>query len=148
MTTIRLAAVALNQTPLAWEENAQNIVRGIRDARAAGAAIICLPELCITGYGCEDTFFSEHVYQTAVEILDSLLPETQGCIVALGLPLRHRGDLYNAACLAVDGQIAGFVGKQHLAGDGIHYEPRWFRHWPAGVHEEVTIGGDRYPSED
>ncbi len=26
----------------------------------------------------------------------------------------------------------GFVAKQFLAGDGIHYEPRWFKPWPAG----------------
>ena len=40
-------------------------------------------------------------------------------------------------CGAVSGwKIAGFVGKQHLAGDGIHYEPRWFKPWPAGIQGE------------
>ena len=33
--------------------------------------------------------------------------------------------------------------KQHLAGDGIHYEPRWFRRWPAGVVGSIEIGGQR-----
>ena len=37
-----------------------------------------------------------------------------------------------AAALLADGAIVGFVAKQFLAGDGIHYEPRWFKPWPAG----------------
>jgi NAD+ synthase (glutamine-hydrolysing) len=53
-------------------------------------------------------------------------------VVAVGLPLYHEKALYNAAALLADGDIVGFVAKQFLAGDGIHYEPRWFKAWPAG----------------
>ena len=31
---------------------------------------LCLPELCITGYGCEDAFFSRATYQTALDVLN------------------------------------------------------------------------------
>ncbi len=148
MTPIKLAAAVLNQTPLAWEANRANIVAAIRDARDQGAAILCLPELCITGYGCEDAFLSEGVVRTAGELLLEIAPETHGMVVSLGLPVRHDGVLYNAAALAVDGQVAGLVGKQHLAGEGVHYEPRWFRPWTVGARAEIEIGGRSYPLGD
>ncbi len=58
-------------------------------------------------------------------------------IVSLGLPLLHRNALFNCACLAVDGRIAGFVAKRFLCGDGLHYEPRWFKPWPQGVRDTI-----------
>ena len=59
-------------------------------------------------------------------------------VVCFGLPVFFEGAVYNAAAVACDGRLLGLVAKQHLAGDGIHYEPRWFRRWPAGV-----VGDDR-----
>jgi NAD+ synthase (glutamine-hydrolysing) len=60
---IRLGAAALNQTPLAWDHNLANIVAALESGRKAGASLVCLPELCISGYGCEDAFFSRGVQQ-------------------------------------------------------------------------------------
>ncbi len=148
MKLIRVAAAVLNQTPLAWDENRKNIVSAIRDARKQEASILCLPELCITGYGCEDAFHSPGLHHTAEQVLLEILPETQGLIVSVGLPVLHRGGLFNAACLMVDGQIVGFAAKQHLAGEGIHYEPRWFKRWPKDVHAETEVAGNVYPLGD
>ncbi|MFN9769942.1 MAG: nitrilase-related carbon-nitrogen hydrolase, partial [Planctomycetota bacterium] len=61
MKLLRIASAALNQTPLAWEGNFQNIRRAIELARAQQASVLCLPELCVTGYGCEDAFHSPGV---------------------------------------------------------------------------------------
>ena len=61
MKLLRVAAAALNQTPLDWDGNAANILTAIRDARSRGVSVLCLPELGITGYGCEDAFFSSAV---------------------------------------------------------------------------------------
>ncbi|HWA98271.1 MAG TPA: NAD(+) synthase, partial [Pirellulales bacterium] len=47
-----------------------------------------------------------------------------------------------------DGQIAGFVAKRFLAGDGIHYEPRWFKPWPAGHRTQIELRSQRYPLGD
>jgi NAD+ synthase (glutamine-hydrolysing) len=148
MKLIKVAAAALNQTPLDWEQNASNIRGAIRAAQDQGASVVCLPELCITGYGCEDTFFAAGTHQTAQDMLAELLPETTGLIVSLGLPCLYRGALYNTACLAVDGQIQGFAAKQNLAGDGIHYEPRWFKSWPHSTQAEIKIKGESYPLGD
>ncbi len=78
MNRIRLAAAAVNQTPMAWETNLRHIRAAIAAARDAGVSILCLPELCITGYGCEDMFFSAGVQRTALEMLCSkLIPDTK-----------------------------------------------------------------------
>ncbi len=148
MKLIKLAAGVLNQTPLDWDTNLENILAAIRQSRDLGVSLVCLPELCITGYGCEDAFHSRGVHRTALEVLDEIVPETAGIVVSVGLPIMYAGGLFNAACLIVDGQIAGFVAKQHLAGDGIHYEPRWFKRWPDGVVEEFDVHGQSFPLGD
>jgi NAD+ synthase (glutamine-hydrolysing) len=148
MKRIRVGAGVLNQTPLDWDGNRDHIVAAIRDAREQSVSLLCLPELCITGYGCEDAFHGVGVQRTALDVLLEIVPETRGMIVSLGLPLFHRGGLYNTACLLADGRIFGFVGKQNLAGEGLHYEPRWFKPWPDNVVTEVQIGQQHYPLGD
>ena len=133
MKPIKLAAVALNQTPMDWEGNAGRIREALGRAREVGVSMLCLPELCVTGYGCEDGFFSPSVYERAWEVLEGLLPETRGMVVAFGLPVFHQRALFNVSAVVVDGELVGLVAKQNLAGDGIHYEPRWFKPWPGGV---------------
>ena len=139
MRLVKVAAAVLNQTPLDWDGNQSRIVEAVRQAKRDDVSILCRPELCITGYGCEDAFFSPGVQETSVQILKTLLPECKGMVVSVGLPMLVSGGLYNTACLIVDGKIAGFVAKQNLAGDGIHYEPRWFKPWPAASVGEVEI---------
>lgn len=148
MQFVKVAAAVLNQTPLDWQGNQRHIVDAIASAKAAGASIICLPELCISGYGCEDAFLSPGVHSTCLAVLKEILPHTKGLVVSLGLPLYHGGAVFNTACLAVDGELLGFVGKQNLAGEGIHYEPRWFKQWPEGVRVDYLWDGRRYPLGD
>lgn len=148
MTRIRVGAAVLNQTPLDWENNRTNISAAIQAAQQAGVQILCLPELCITGYGCEDMFLAPNVPQTAWEVLEELVPTTQGMAVSIGLPLLHRDALFNVACLAVDGHIAGFAAKRFLASQGLHYEPRWFKPWPSGLRDFVALEHHSYPIGD
>lgn len=148
MKPIKLAAAVLNQTPLDWAGNRANIEAAISDARAAGAVVLCLPELAITGYGCEDAFAGTFVTDTAAKVLHELRPLTTGMAVAVGLPVRFHRGVYNAVALLVDGQILGLVAKRFLAGDGIHYEPRWFKAWPANLEHVIELEGNRYPIGD
>ncbi|HJT36341.1 MAG TPA: nitrilase-related carbon-nitrogen hydrolase, partial [Pirellulales bacterium] len=148
MKLIKVSAAVLNQTPLDWHGNKARILAAIEAARQAGVSVLCLPELCITGYGCEDAFHSPGLQATALEVLGEVVPETRGMIVSLGLPLLYHHGLFDTACLAADGQILGFTAKRFLAGDGIHYEPRWFKPWPSGHRAEVAVLGREYPLGD
>jgi NAD+ synthase (glutamine-hydrolysing) len=132
MRLVKVAVACVNQTPLAWEDNFAHLQAAIAEARAQGVTVLCLPELAITGYGCEDAFFMPGLQDIAFAQLDQLAALTRGLVVAVGLPVYHEKALYDAGALLADGEIVGFVGKQFLAGDGIHYEPRWFKPWPAG----------------
>jgi len=129
MRKIRVGGAALNQTPLDWPGNRQRIAAALAAARAVGVQLLCLPELCISGYGCEDAFFHRHITHYSLQSLLDLLPATRGLVVAMGLPLQIEGNLYNCAALCADGRLLGVYAKQHLAGDGLHYEPRWFKPW-------------------
>ncbi|HTV47033.1 MAG TPA: NAD(+) synthase [Phycisphaerae bacterium] len=148
MNLIKTAAAVINQTPLDWAGNRRRILAAISEARRQKAQILCLPELCITGYGCEDMFHSTALRQRAIDVLSEILPATEGMAVSVGLPLIFQNGIFNVACLAVDGRIAGFVAKRFLAGDGIHYEPRWFKAWPQGLAAEISILGQTAPLGD
>jgi NAD+ synthase (glutamine-hydrolysing) len=146
--SVRLGAAALNQTPLDWDGNLRRIRAAIDEARAAKVSMLCLPELALSGYGCEDLFLSPFLAQTSAESLAALLPHTEGMVVAIGLPVAHAGVLFNGVAVIADGALAAVVAKQSLAGDGIHYEPRWFRPWPARVRDAVRILGREVPIGD
>ncbi len=148
MKLIKVGAAVLNQTPLDWNGNRDRILGAIREAQRQQLSVLCLPELSISGYGCEDAFYSPGVQQMSLQVLREIVPETKDLIVSLGLPLFHRGGLFNTACLLANGQILGFVGKQNLAREGLHYEPRWFRPWPDNVAVETQIDGQSYPLGD
>lgn len=149
MKPVKVATAVLNQTPLDWNGNRANVIGAIEEARRAGASLLCLPEMCIPGYGCEDAYLSPNVHEKSWEVLQEILPETQGMVVSLSLPVPFRSTLFNTACLVVDGRLAGFAAKRNLAGDGIHYEPRWFRPWPPGEIAEVEMPDGRlYPIGD
>ena len=106
MKLIKVAAGVLNQTPLDWQANKANILAAIEAARHRGVSILCLPELCITGYGCEDAFHAPGVQRTAREVLQEIVPATEDMIVSLGLPLLYGGGLFNTACLVVNQHIS------------------------------------------
>ncbi|MBZ0112705.1 MAG: NAD(+) synthase [Thermoanaerobaculia bacterium] len=148
MQLVRLAAGVLDQTPLDWDGNRDRILEAIRQAREAEVSLLCLPELCIPGYGCEDAFLSPAVEEMSWRVLQEILPACRGMIVSIGLPVSLRHALYNCAALVVDGEIVGLVAKQHLPGDGLHYEPRWFKPWPDDAVAEVVRGDRSYPIGD
>jgi NAD+ synthase (glutamine-hydrolysing) len=148
MRLVKVAASTLNQTPLDWEGNRRNILDVIQLARREQVSILCLPELCISGYGCEDMFLSPAVLETALTVLGEIIPHTQGLIVSVGLPLRHNKAVFNTCALVCNGRLVGFVAKRALAGDGIHYEPRWFKAWPRGKRTRIRVLGQEVPLGD
>lgn len=148
MEAIRIAGASVNQIPLDWKHNTSNIIDAIAEARKQEVKILCLPELCITGYGCEDWFLSEWVPARALGELRQIQAHCIDITVAVGLPLVYEGNVYNAVCVISDTRILGFTCKQFLARDGVHYEPRWFLPWPAGKVVSYPIDGLDVPMGD
>lgn len=134
MQPFRIATASLNQTPLDWTGNTErmkcaleNLARLSPDRRPE---IILFPELSLTGYGCDDAFHSPDVGVRALAKLSELsqraadlLPES---VCIFGLPYRHQDRIYNCAAVVYKGRIRGLVPKCNLAGEGVHYEQRWF----------------------
>ncbi len=148
MRLVKIAAAVVNQTPLDWEGNTARILNAIDEARRDDVGLLCFPELCITGYGCEDAFHAPGVLKSAWEMLERIAGRTSGLAVSVGLPVLFRGGVFDVAALLVDGQLIGLAAKQNLAGDGIHYEPRWFKPWPAGHQADYHHGSNTYPLGD
>lgn len=139
MKLVKVGAASLNQTPLDWDGNFDRIVTAVKEAHERGVQILCLPELCITGYGCEDAFLSPNTANIAMEQLLVLATELQLDIVfTVGLPVRLENSLYNCVAIVSRGVVVGIIPKQHLASDGVHYEPRWFKAWKK--YDAVSIG--------
>ena len=145
---MRIAGAALNQTPIAWENNLRNIQAAIEQAKSAGVELLCLPELCLTGYGCEDLFLSDWMPQAALAHLQQVREWTHGICVVVGLPIRLNHRTYNTAAVLRDGQILGFAAKQFLANDGVHYETRFFAPWVAGETTTVSWEGETWQLGD
>ena len=145
---IKVGGATLNQIPIDWSNNIQNIVKAIQLAKKENIQILCLPELCLTGYGCEDLFLSDWLPAKAVDKLNLIIPETKDITVTVGLPVRWKGQTFNCSCVIQDSRILGFTAKQFLARDGVHYEPRWFTPWPKEKVDKIKIGEESFPIGD
>ena len=135
---IKIAGATVNQIPFDWKNNTQNILEAIRQAKKENVEILCFPELCITGYGCEDTFLSEWLSEKAWEQLLIIREQCDQIIACIGLPVRIDNITYNGACVIRNKEILGITLKQNLANDGVHYEPRWFNAWQSNTTKIIT----------
>jgi NAD+ synthase (glutamine-hydrolysing) len=140
---MKIAGATVNQIPLDWKNNINNITEAIEDAKRQNVELLCLPELCLTGYGCEDLFLSDWVAEEAWKHLQTIRDKCDNIIVSVGLPIRIDGISYNGACVIGNKKILGISLKQNLAKDGVHYEPRWFEEWPSGEVITINYSGER-----
>ena len=110
--------------------NAEQIFILMREADRQGVRVLCLPELCLTGYTCADLFLQDTLIRGAEEGLATILEATKNLdmIAAIGLPVRDKWDnkLYNCAAVIQKGDILGLVAKTYLPNYGEFYEQRWF----------------------
>lgn len=148
MAKIKVAGAALNQIPIDWENNLKNIKDAIQQAKAEGVKILCLPELCLTGYGCEDLFLSKWLPEKAISFIPQIVPLTKNIAVAIGVPVAIHQKTYNCVVVIKDCEVMGVTAKQFLANDGVHYEPRWFTAWTANEVIDFSIDGNKVPFGD
>lgn len=136
---LRIGGATVNQTPIDWSNNVANIIAAITDAKKKSVRILSFPELCLTGYGCEDLFLSDWLSEKAWTHLLPIVPHCDSITACIGLPIRIDGITYNGVCVIHNQKILGITLKQNLARDGVHYEPRWFNAWPADHVRQVQI---------
>ena len=110
------------------EYNVQQIESVIAQAEDRGVEILVFPELCITGYTCQDLFKEQLLLDHAEEGVVKLLDFTRklDVIVIIGLPVVVNGLLYNCAAVLQSGTLLGIVPKVYLPNYGEFYEKRWF----------------------
>ena len=110
------------------EYNAAEIIRCGKIAQGEGAAVAVFPELCITGYTCSDLFHQELLLKNAIDCLLKIAEsfKNSDMVLAVGLPLRMFGKLYNCAAFLQRGRIVAVTPKTHLPNQREFYEKRHF----------------------
>ena len=108
--------------------NTEEIIRSAKIAASNGAAFVVFPELCITGYTCGDLFHQELLLQNSTRSLLKIAEDLKACdsVVAVGLPLRIFGRLYNCAAFVQRGKVIAVTPKIHLPNQREFYEKRHF----------------------
>ena len=108
--------------------NIQQIESIIAQAEGRGVEVIVFPELCITGYTCQDLFKEQLLLDRSESGIITLLDFTRklDIISIVGLPVVINGLLYNCAAVIQGGQLLGLVPKTYLPNYAEFYEKRWF----------------------
>ena len=124
--------------------NAQACIALMRQAAEQKVKVLCLPELCLTGYTCGDLFLQDTLLKGAERALEAVLKASRDLelLAAVGLPVRSKwdGKLYNCAAVLHRGELLGLVPKLHLPNYGEFYEQRWFASG-AGVDQMLELCG-------
>ena len=143
---IKTAAATPYITVADCNANGNEIIRLIREMEKEHVKVMVFPELCITGYTCQDLFLQRRLLDSAWETLLKIAKETADvdALIFVGTPLRNHGKLYNVAAVLNRGEIIGFVPKTHLPNYGEFYEQRHFSSG-FGCLEYMDIEGKRVP---
>ena len=129
--TFRLTLAQLNPTLGAIDANAALALDAWQQGRAAGAQMVALPEMFITGYQTQDLVLKRAFVRDAMTAVDDLARQiTDGPAMGIGGPHLRDGKLYNAYYILQDGGITATVLKHDLPNDGVFDEKRIFASAP------------------
>ena len=100
----------------------------IAQAEGKGVEIIVFPELCITGYTCQDLFGQQLLLEEAEKAVLKLLDFTRSLdiIAIVGLPVICGDLLLNCAAVIQKGDLLSLIPKTYLPNYSEFYEKRWF----------------------
>jgi NAD+ synthase (glutamine-hydrolysing) len=123
---VRVALAQINATVGDLPGNAQRVIEFLGRAREMGAELVAFPELVLTGYPPEDLLLRPEFIDQNMAALDEVARATRGITAIVGFAQRAE-DVYNAAAIAHDGEIAGVYRKSHLPNYSVFDEFRYFR---------------------
>ncbi|MBV8599843.1 MAG: NAD+ synthase, partial [Actinobacteria bacterium] len=122
---MRLALAQINSVVGDLDGNRDRIAGRIGEARAAGADLVLLPELVVTGYPPEDLLLRPGFIRAARRAVDEIARATRGITALVGAPYLE-GDLYNACWVLADGEVRAVYRKRFLPNYGVFDEDRYF----------------------
>jgi NAD+ synthase (glutamine-hydrolysing) len=132
---LRVALAQINPTVGDIDANAGKIAERIAEARDQGAALVVFPELALSGYPPEDLLLKTSFLDRAASALGELAAQTRGIVALVGFPERAE-DVYNAAAVLADGEVAAVYRKMYLPNYGVFDEQRYFQSGAeAGIFE-------------
>jgi NAD+ synthase (glutamine-hydrolysing) len=124
--TLRVALAQIDAVVGDIDGNAAKIAERIARARDEGAHLVVLPELALTGYPPEDLLLKTHFLDAAAAALRELAAEVRDVVALVGFPERA-DDVYNAAAVLADGEVAAVYRKIYLPNYGVFDEQRYFQ---------------------
>ncbi len=141
---IKVAAVTPKIKVADTTYNAHEITNLILEADGAGAKIIVLPELCITGYSCGDLFLQDKLLCEAKKALMEIAECTRDtdALIFVGLPMEQEQKLYNVAAVLKSGEILAFIPKKNIPSYGEFYEARHFAAGTTLCNTDIPFGTD------
>lgn len=124
---IKVAAAVPSVRVADVNHNVEEIQRIILDAEKENVELLVFPELCITGYTCQDLFKSSHLLDASDEALQLLTDFSlgHGITFVVGAPIRQDDRLMNTAVIICNGDRY-YVHKTFLPNYNEFYEKRWF----------------------
>lgn len=127
--------------------NVERIEAMILEADAQGVEIMTFPELCITGYTCNDLFLQPFLIEQAEQALLRLVERTAHTqvLVLVGMPIRVEEKLFNAALAFQSGRMLGAIPKTYLPNYREFQEVRWFSSSQDLQFTIATIAGVEVP---
>ena len=129
--------------------NAAAILEAVGAATDAGARVLVLPELCLTGYTCGDLFHDATLLRGCEVALAGILEDTADVplFFTVGLPVAVGGSVYNCAAACCRGQLLGLTVKKHLPNYSEFYEARWFAPAPVNMSYADFAGFENVPMD-
>ena len=108
--------------------NIQQIESLMASAEGQGVEILCLPELAITAYTCQDLFQQQLLLDEAEASLLKLMEFSRNLNVTalVGVPIAYNSMLFNCAAVIQRGKVYGLVPKTYIPNYKEFYEKRWF----------------------
>ena len=127
------------------EYNTLQIENIIAQAEGKGVEIIVFPELCITGYSCQDLFRQSLLLEQVEASMLMLLDFTRNLdiISIVGLPVVVGDMLLNCAAVIQKGDLLGLVPKTYLPNYSEFYEKRWFASSQDLQPTEIRFAGNK-----
>ncbi len=125
---VNIAAVNFDIKIADCHYNAKNALKACEAAYNNGAQIICMPELCITGYTCGDLLFQNTLQDSMIKALLMFARNTKelNALIFIGMPFLLNGTLYNCAFVLNKGKIIAAIPKTYLPNYNEFYEMRHF----------------------